>query len=76
MLKFLLIFFVIAYLAFRLGGLLIRFMMGGLGNNRNTNRTFTTKPKDGNVSVNIDPKKDRGKKGFQGGEYVDYEEVE
>ncbi|HEX9649098.1 MAG TPA: hypothetical protein VGA21_00945 [Cyclobacteriaceae bacterium] len=73
MLKFLLILFAFMYLTFKLGGYIMRFL---LGNSGKENQSFKQKPKGGNVSINFDPKDKRNQKGYQGGEYVDYEEVD
>jgi hypothetical protein len=47
-----------------------------LGSSGKQNQSFKQRPKDGNVSINYDPKEKRNQKGYQGGEYVDYEEVD
>ena len=73
MLKFLLILFAFIYLTFRIGGYIMRLFLGSSGKQ---NQSFKQRPKDGNVSINYDPKEKRNQKGYQGGEYVDYEEVD
>ncbi len=59
----------------------MRIFFGSLGTNRtarnfsDTQSSYKKKPKDGNVNIDFVPKK-KGKKGdFDGGEYVDFEEV-
>ena len=73
MFKILLLLFVFLYVAFRIGGYLVRVMLGNSGSNQ-SNPSSGSRPRDGNVKVNYDP--DQKKKGYQGGEYVDYEEVD
>jgi len=75
MIKLLLIFFIIFYLLFKVGGFFIRTLLGG-----NTQSAFSgrgdqhkqQRPRNGNVNVDYSPKKDGE---IKGGEYVDYEEV-
>ena len=74
MLKFLLIIFLFLYVVFRFGGYLVRILSGNSGGD--SGQSFEKKPRDGNVTVNYDPKDKRNQKGFDGGEYVDYEEVD
>ena len=75
MLKFLLIIFVFLYVVFRLGGYIVRILMGNSSSTGN-GQTFQRKPRDGNVTINQDPQDKKDQKGYQGGEYVDYEEVD
>lgn len=85
LLKFILIFFLVLWLISRVGGFLIRIFLGNLVK-QNKSQTFTytyrdngsgKKPKDGNVKIDFDPNKTDNPKDtdYQGGEYVDYEEV-
>lgn len=79
MIKFLIITFLIFYLIFKFGGLLLRMFFRSLGDRvhqkyTEQNSSYTrTKPRGSNVDVEIpQPVK---KQEFKGGEYVDYEEV-
>lgn len=74
MLKFLLIILLFIYLSFRIGGYLLRLLLGGNNPDQNRQEYRKTRPRDGNVDVVDAPKK--GGKGYDGGEYVDYEEVD
>lgn len=74
MLKFLLIIFVFLYVVFRLGGYLVRILTGNSG--QSGGGSFERRPRDGNVTVKMDSKDKKDQKGYQGGEYVDYEEVD
>lgn len=49
-------------------------LLGGNNPDQNRREYRKTRPKDGNVDVDYMPKK--GKKDYDGGEYVDYEEVD
>ena len=76
MLKFLLIIFLFFFILFRFGGFLLK-MLGGPSRQNQTKgragRRYT--PPGGNVSVDYEPKKEKKKKDFEGGEYVDYEDL-
>lgn len=71
MLKFLLIIFLISYVVFRLGGFFFKIL--SLGTQRNSPEP--KRPPGSNVEIDFVPRKDKNRKGFNGGEYVDYEEV-
>lgn len=90
MIKTLLIIFLCFYVFYKVSGFLFRILFNLLGNKvqQNINKqrqqqTSTTKkykPADGNVVVEFMPKEEEKKvknngKDFDGGEYVDYEEV-
>lgn len=81
MLKFLIITFIIFYLIFKFGGLLLRMLFRALGNKvqqkyAEQHSTYSrTKPKGSNVEVEFNNTPPRKKAEFKGGEYVDYEEV-
>ena len=87
MLKFLIISFLVFFLIYKLLGFFFRMLIRGSASqyqqqqhqykNSNQNR----KPSDGNVNIDYIPE-DRSKKvkskadpNYQGGEYIDYEEV-
>jgi hypothetical protein len=61
------------YLLYKLG--ILRFNFRAEVGGQNPNRNFTRKPPDGNVNVDSVPPKEKQKKDFKGGEYVDYEDV-
>jgi hypothetical protein len=76
MLKFLLIIFLFFFILFRLGGFLLKMLGGPSRQDRakgRKGRKYT--PPGGNVSVDYEPKNEKKKKDFEGGEYVDYEDV-
>ena len=77
MLKFLLIIFLFLFIVFRLGGFIIKVLGGGNSAQRKTTSGGRGKytPRGGNVNVDYEPGKQRKKKDFDDGEYVDYEEV-
>ena len=72
MFKFLLILVVLTWLFFKVGGFLFR-LIGGRDYQRE--RQSYKKTKGGNVFVKNDDTKQK-KEGYEGGEYVDYEEVD
>ncbi len=76
LLKFLLIVGLIGFLLFRVLGVFLRVLTGSPANTKAQNFRQTRKPKDGNVNVDYVPGKEKSKKGFKGGEYVDYEELD
>ena len=65
MLKLLLLVVIFFYALYRFGGLILKVLSFGSSPQQNNKR--------GNVNVDSNPNKD--KKHFDGGEYVDYEEV-
>ena len=77
MLKFLLIIFLFFFILFRVGGLIFRMLGGGSPkkgqNPKNRGRKYS--PQGGNVDVDFEPGKPKKKKGYDGGEYVDFEEL-
>ena len=82
MLKFLLIFFIIFYLVFKVGGFLVRLFLGNLvKQNRQQTYQYDTaqkkQPRDGNVHIDYIPEEgqDKEPKEYKGGDYIDYEEV-
>lgn len=81
MLKFLIITFLASYLFYKIGGLLFRALSGTLGANR-SDKSFSNgqqrkKPRDGNVNIDYVPNdKKKSKKSYDGGEYIDYEELD
>ena len=78
MLKFLAILFIVSYLTYKVGGFLMRALSIALGQDP-TQRNFrgkSKKSKDGNVNIDYVPKDKKGdNKGYKGGDYVDYEEL-
>jgi hypothetical protein len=74
MLKIIALLFLI-WVFFRALGMIFRTLMGSADQNRNSRYDNYSNPrKKGNVNVDHDP--NHTKKGFDGGEYVDYEEVD
>lgn len=73
MLKTLLIAALIIYLLYKIG--LLRFNFHAEVHGQDSSRNFNKKPADGNVHIDSVPPKQKQKKDFQGGEYVDYEDV-
>jgi len=67
MFKVILIFVLFIYAVYRVGGFIIKIL--SFGSDGSQKRT----PRNGNVHVDSNPKEN--KKSFEGGEYVDYEEV-
>ena len=65
MFKIILIFVLFIYAIFRIGGFLVKILSFGSDQKRTQQK--------GNVHVDSNPKQD--KKSFDGGEYVDYEDV-
>lgn len=76
LLKFLLIVGLIGFLLFRVLGVFFRVLTGSTANPRAQETRQTRKPKNGNVNVDYIPGKEKDNKGFKGGEYVDYEELD
>lgn len=72
MLKTLLIIALVIYLLYKVG--LLRFTVHGQVNGQDTSRNFHRKT-NGNVNIDSVPPKEKQRKNFTGGEYVDYEEV-
>lgn len=81
MLKFLIIIFLVGYVFYKVGGVLFRALTGTLGGGQYSRENFqgrsnqNAKPKGGNVNIDYVPKDQQNKKDFDGGEYVDYEEL-
>ena len=77
MLKYLLIIFLFLFLIFRVGGFIFKILGGGSSSQKRASggKQDRYTPKGGNVNVDFQPGKQRKKKDFDDGEYVDYEEV-
>lgn len=77
LLKFLLIVGLIGFLLFRVLGIFFKVLTGSTANHKPQDYQQSRRPKDGNVNVDFVPNKDKKKdKGYKGGEYVDYEELD
>ena len=88
MLKFLLILFLIGYIIFKLSGFLFRTLFYKAYQQQQAQRAagqrsqaqgYARSPADGNVQIDHVPQsnsKDKSKPEFNGGDYVDYEEVD
>ncbi|GJM28597.1 MAG: hypothetical protein DHS20C17_12320 [Cyclobacteriaceae bacterium] len=77
MLKFLAILFVVSYVTFKFGGFLMKILNTALGQDpakRNVHDRSKKKTK-GDINIDYVPRDKKGKPGFKGGDYVDYEEV-
>ncbi len=80
MLKFLLIAILVIYCFYRVAAFLFRFMLGGYDrgqfNSTQYGRTQRRKAPNSNLNVDTIPGTKAGKKkDFQGGDYVDFEEL-
>lgn len=67
MFKILLIFVLFSYAIYRIGGIIMKILSFGSGGSQKRTRP------NGNVHIDRNPEQD--KKSYDGGEYVDYEEV-
>lgn len=86
MFKFLLLLFVFIWVIAKLGGFILRTLFGGFTTQARQQtyqsqgqRTQQRHPRDGNVSIDYNPKERQQSKdggNFKGGDYVNYEEVE
>jgi hypothetical protein len=74
MLRFLLILSLILFVAFKLGSFFFR-IAAGASANRNPQQARNRNPQGGNVTIDRDPQQKNRNKDFEGGEYIDYEEV-
>ncbi len=68
MIKLILFAVLFFYALYRVGGFLLKILSLGA-----TNPQENRRPNDGNVHVDSNPNRD--KKSFEGGEYVDFEEI-
>ena len=78
MIRGILILAIIGYLIYRFGKLLFKFFYLISGEQEDRARTTfegKRRPVDGNVNIDKVPDKDRSKNRYQGGDYVDYEEI-
>jgi len=80
MLKFVLLFILFIYLVVKVSGFIMKTiyrLMGGQVHQqtRASSRSQQKKPSDGNVNVDYMPKNGKHSKHYDGGEYVEYEEV-
>ena len=81
MLKVLIILFVIGLVFFRAIGFFLRLLSGSTASERQRTRAYeqhkaTRKPDNGNVNIDYVPRKGKKDKSFNGGEYVDFEELD
>ncbi len=66
---------VLIWILFRALGMIIKTVIGGNNNNRRTRYSNSSNPKrEGDINVDHNPNKTN--KGYEGGEYVDYEDVD
>lgn len=75
MLKFLIILVLLIYTFYKVASFLFKIVFGGV--QRNEFRSYDHQSKQTNGKVNVDraPSKRKKDGGYQGGEYVDFEEV-
>lgn len=72
--KLLIFLFIFFFIIKKVGGFVFRTLFGAAAQQQQ--RTQTRKPTDGNVHIDYAPKKDKKvTKNFNGGDYVDFEEV-
>ncbi|MCR9251591.1 MAG: DUF4834 family protein [bacterium] len=77
MLKVLLIIFLVLYCFYKVGGFLLKSFFVGQQAQRPYDAHQKRKPEDGNVYVDTQSQpKSKKDKNFNGGEYVDYEELD
>lgn len=72
MLRLLLIISLVVYVLYKLG--VFRIFMNTQVRGNGQPRNFNRRPYDGNVNIDAEPDAKK-KKGYRGGEYVDYEDV-
>lgn len=76
MLKFLIILFLIVYVAIRVGGYLFKLFFVSASEFQQQATGGRTKTRRGDLKIdNVPANKSRKNKGYEGGDYVDYEEV-
>lgn len=80
MLKFVLIFFLVMYGIYKIGSFFVKTLFGGFRMNQNHQTRGRSQQKrypEGSIHVDKVPKKGKtsNKSSFDGGEYVEYEEV-
>lgn len=77
MIKFLLIAVLVIYSFYRVASFLFKFVFGGFAKNQfNSTQQRSRKAPNSNLNVDRVPREQSGKKSdFQGGDYVDFEEV-
>jgi len=77
MLKILIIFFAVFYLLYKVGGFLLRgFFASSASHQAPPHQRKSRKVPDSDLNIDYIPKdRNKPKKDFGGGEYVDYEEV-
>ncbi|MEP1095079.1 MAG: DUF4834 family protein [Cyclobacteriaceae bacterium] len=77
MLKFLLIAILVIYCFYRVAAFLFRFMLGGFSKSQFDSTQYRQrKAPNSNLHVDRVPRENSGKKkDFEGGDYVDFEEV-
>ena len=74
MIKFLLILFLICYALYRVGGFLFKIMSIG-ASQAQQQKQQSTRRKAPQSNLNIDHMPKKHAKGYEGGDYVDFEEV-
>lgn len=67
---------VLIFIFFRAVGMVFRLLMGNSSVNRSHRYSNQQQKRKQEGDLNVDHDPNRSKKGYKGGEYVDYEEVE
>lgn len=78
MLKFLIIFFLVSYIIYKVGGYLLRSFFLSAGQQHQTRahqQKKSRKVPDSDLNIDYVPNQKKSKKTFEGGEYVDYEDI-
>ena len=81
MLKFLIIIFLVGYVLYKAGSVIFRVLSGNLNNGQYSRGNFQgqgNRPphnRKGDINIDYVPDDKKNKKDFDGGEYVDYEEL-
>ncbi len=75
MLKFLLILILLIYTFYRVASFLYKFVFGGVHRSQFQSYQNRGGATEGKVNVDKAPNKRRTNRGYEGGEYVDFEEI-
>ena len=66
---------VLIWIFFKALGMIIKMIVGSNNDNRQTRYSNTNNPKE-KGEINVDHNPNKSNKGYDGGEYVDYEDVD
>ena len=67
--------FVLIWIFFKALGMIIKMVFGGNSDNKQTRSYTANNPKE-KGDINVDHNPNKSNKGYDGGEYVDYEDVD